>query len=203
MSLEQQSRVFDPFFTTKPRGVGTGLGLSICLELARAHKGDITCTSQVGKGTLFEVRFPPIRQDSIPPAPSLPPETATYRARVLLIDDEPNIRQVYSILLSDDFEVDVAASGQQGREKVEANPDYDVVVCDVMMPDMDAAELIDAIGAEHPELLNRFVLYTGGAVTERARALVDSGRFKILYKPLPADELKVAIREKVAENAVG
>lgn len=199
MTTEQQKRVFEPFFTTKPRGVGTGLGLSICREIAEAHGGSIRCQSRPGEGTRFEVRLPVIpdpelRYSTVPP--SLP-RVLDGRGRVLLIDDEPNIREVYKLLLGDEFEMQTASNGRQALELMATN-DYDVVVSDVMMPDMDAAQLLEAISATRPILADRFILYTGGAVSGRARTLIESSHIPVLYKPLLTDDLKTAIRQRMA-----
>ena len=69
-----------------------------------------------------------------------------------------------------------------------------------MMPDMDAAELIDAVLKVKPTMAERFILYTGGAVSERARKLVDGGQIPVLYKPLLTDELKTAIRQRLSDS---
>jgi two-component system NtrC family sensor kinase len=202
MTPDQQKKVFEPFFTTKPRGVGVGLGLSICLEIARAHGGDIRCRSEVGRGTRFEVRFPSLLHTEVRVSTSpLPPTPlSTTRARVLLIDDEPNICEVYRLLMADEFDVVTAASGRCALELVQGADRFDVIVSDVMMPDMDAAELIDAILRLAPQLSERLILYTGGAVSERARQLVDAGQIPVLYKPLLTDDLKVAIRQRLSDG---
>jgi signal transduction histidine kinase len=200
MTPEQQKKVFEPFFTTKPRGIGVGLGLSICLEIARAHGGDIQCHSEPGKGTRFEVSFPPLLQTEVLVSTSpLPPVTdIATRARVLLIDDEPNICEVYRMLLADEFEIVTAANGRRALELVRGATSFDVIVSDVMMPDMDAAELIDAIVKLVPRLSERLILYTGGAVSERARQLVEAGQIPVLYKPLLTEDLKLAIRQRLS-----
>jgi signal transduction histidine kinase len=202
MTIEQQKRVFEPFFTTKPRGVGVGIGLSICLEIARAHGGDIRCDSELGHGTRFEVSFPGISHVEVrlPTPPPPPSPAAAGRARVLLVDDEPSIREVYSLLLADEFDVVTAADGHGALALLEEPASFDVIVSDVMMPDMDAAELLDAISKVSPTLADRFILYTGGAVSERARKLVDGGQIPVLYKPLLTDELKAAIRLRLFDG---
>ncbi len=201
MSPEQAKRIFEPFFTTKARGAGLGLGLSICREIARAHQGDVTCTSEPGRGSRFEVRLPVASEREVrAPTPVPPPLTPpSVRPRVLLVDDEPNIREVYSLLLSDELEVFAAANGAEALETVAAKGPFDVVVCDLMMPDMDAVELLEAIVKVAPMLASRFILHTGGAVSERARRLVDMGTIPVLYKPVLADELKKQILRRIAD----
>lgn len=202
MTPEQMRRVFEPFFTTKARGIGTGLGLSICREIARAHQGEVTCTSVLGEGTRFEVHFPVVAEHEVRvPTPAPPPaEHPTGRPRVLIIDDEPNIRQVYAALLSDEFAVETACDGADALAIIRQGPRFDVIVSDLMMPDMDAAQLMEQMLATEPAMLERFILYTGGAVSARARRLVDSGDVPVLYKPLLVDELKRAIRTRMGDG---
>ena len=201
MTPQERKKVFEPFFTTKPRGVGTGLGLPICLEIARAHGGDIQCLSADGAGTRFEVRFPgvfnPEAYTSVPPPPPAP--ALGCRPRVLLIDDEPHIRDVYTELLASDFDMTTANDGRQALALLRGAVRFDVIVCDVMMPDMDAAQLLEAVLQFSPQLSERFILYTGGAVSERARRLVDDGNIPVLYKPLLTNDLKSAIHKRITD----
>ena len=170
--------------------------------VARAHGGDIRCDSELGHGTRFEVSFPGISHIEVrlPTPPPPPSPAAAGRARVLLVDDEPSIREVYSLLLADEFDVVTAADGHGALALLEEPASFDVIVSDVMMPDMDAAELLDAISKVSPKLAGRFILYTGGAVSERARRLVDGGQIPVLYKPLLTDELKAAIRLRLFDG---
>jgi signal transduction histidine kinase len=195
MSEEEQRRIFEPFFTTKSREEGLGLGLSICADIVGAHGGTIRCSSAPGQGSRFEVRFPaaaPLRT-SVPHAQvsEAPPSS---RARVLLVDDEPYIRQTYALLLDPDFDVITAGNGGQALAYLEADPSIDLVICDVMMPDMDAAQMLVKVRASRPELVSRFVLHTGGAMSERTRLLVDSGELPVFYKPVTVAEMVEGIR---------
>jgi signal transduction histidine kinase len=201
MTEEERRRAFEPLFSKKPRGEGMGLGLSICADIVGAQGGTIRCTSELGKGSRFEVWLPanevtvaePCR-DPAPPPKSRP----ARRARVLLVDDEPNILQTYSILLESEFDILTAANGAETLARAEAEPGIDLVICDVMMPDMDAASILDEIRRRHPRLVSRFVLHTGGAMTERTRRLVDSGTFPVFFKPISVAEIADAIRTLVA-----
>jgi signal transduction histidine kinase len=201
MTSEEQRRAFEPLFSNKPRGEGMGLGLSICADIVGAQGGTIRCTSERGKGSRFEVWLPANVALAPEPSPctSAPPKNQpTRRARVLLVDDEPNILQTYAILLEDEFDVMTAANGAETLARVEAEPDLDLVICDVMMPDMDAASVLDEIRRSHPALVSRFVLHTGGAMTERTRRLVDSGNFPVFFKPISVAEIAKAIHSLVA-----
>jgi signal transduction histidine kinase len=195
MTEEEQRHVFEPFFTTKTREEGLGLGLSICADIVAAHGGSIRCSSVSHQGSRFEVRFkvaPRLQPSAVSPVPSEAPGSA--RARVLLVDDEPYIRQTYALLLDSDFDVVTAANGGQALAYLEADPGIDLVICDVMMPDMDAAQMLGKVRSTRPELVSRFVLHTGGAMSERTRLLVDSGEHPVFYKPMTVTEMVSGIR---------
>ncbi len=195
MTEEQQRHVFDPFFSTKARGEGMGLGLSISADIVGAYGGRIRCSSVLGSGSRFEVSLPVAAQAALKPVVSVPPASrSSERLRVLLVDDEPYIRQTYALLMGNDFEILTAADGAQALAQVDATPGIDIIVCDVMMPDMDASQLLANLRIRRPELVSRFVLHTGGAMTERTRLLVESGEFPVFYKPLGIDQMSAAIR---------
>ncbi|MGC4091161.1 MAG: response regulator [Polyangiaceae bacterium] len=199
MSEEQQRHVFEPFFSTKPRGEGMGLGLSICADIVAAYGGRIRCESALGRGSRFEVRLPGAEPPVAKPFASAPPAPPSgERLRVLLIDDEPYILQTYALLMKGEFDVFTAADGAHALSQVEACPSLDLLICDVMMPDMDASQLISRLKARRPELASRVVLHTGGAMTETTRRLVESGEFPVFYKPLTVDDMSAAIRSLAA-----
>lgn len=204
MSEAEQRQIFEPFFTTKSREEGLGLGLSICADIVGAHGGSIRCSSVLERGSRFEVRFPtavPVRSKATPQP--LPVEVvAGERARVLLVDDEPYIRQTYALLLDGEFDVVTAADGDQALARLESDPKIDLVICDVMMPDMDAAQILGRIRETRPDLVSRFVLHTGGAMSERTRRLVDSGELPVFYKPVSVTEMIVAIRRLLRSAAI-
>src|SRR5213076_1871731 len=90
MSEAVRQRIFEPFFTTKPEGKGTGLGLSVAYSIVRRHGGDIRVESQPGRGATFTLTVPTAREaPAPPPAPSTPPPRRA--ARILLVDDEPQV----------------------------------------------------------------------------------------------------------------
>jgi two-component system cell cycle sensor histidine kinase/response regulator CckA len=126
--------------------------------------------------------------------------STTPRPRVLIIDDEPAILAVYPEVLGVDYDVAVASNGQAALEILDREPDFDVILCDYMMPDMDGRALYEHLQATAPHLLDRVLFCSGGLVSERAREFVASVHNPMLEKPIPIDRLCQAI-DRVARRA--
>ncbi len=194
-----REKIFDPFFTTKPVGEGTGLGLSICHGIVTGLGGEITVDSEVGRGTAVQVRLPAL-VDASQPEPSPHEKSAEFevaRAKLLIVDDEPLIRAALKRYLVAWFEVEVAENGRQAWEKLEGDVSYDLVLCDLIMPEMTGMELFEAICADSAHLARRFVFITGGAFTQRARDFLERVENTVLYKPFAFRELRDLIAERV------
>ena len=198
ISKENLGRVFDPFFTTKPIGVGSGLGLPICRNIVTEFGGDIQVESQVGKGTRVVIRFPIQRGVSGAPKTLASPTVSSARGRVLVVDDEPAIRAVMVRVLRSDHEVVTAASGAVAKTILEKDQAFDVIVCDLMMPDMTGMDLHRWLAAEHPALAARVVFMTGGAFTPKASEYLAKVGNKRLEKPYGPDKLTQLVSELVA-----
>jgi len=121
------------------------------------------------------------------------------RPRVLIIDDEPAILAVYPEVLGVDYDVAVASSGQQALALLDHDPEFDVILCDYMMPDMDGRALYEQLQQRAPQLLDRMLFCSGGLVSARARNFVASVRNPLLEKPIPIDRLCAAI-DRVANR---
>jgi signal transduction histidine kinase len=185
MSPETVARVFDPFFTTKPVGVGTGLGLSICHGIVKRLGGDIDVKSTVGAGTTFTVTFAPFELQKRP------------RARVLVVDDEAPIGRLVSRMLAAEADVVALTSAHAALSKLEAREHFDVVLCDLMMPELSGMDLYEAIRVARPEVTKNVVFMTGGAFTSRSREFLASSGARTIDKPLDAK----ALRSLVAQAA--
>src|SRR6478735_1956837 len=176
IAKENLGRVFDPFFTTKPVGVGTGLGLSIAQRIMRDLDGDIQLESVHGQGTRVLLTLPaaPISAATLPVLESVPPfSTDRFRARVLVIDDEPAILRAFRRVLSA-HEVVSANSGPEAMAKLEDGRRFDAIFCDVMMPEMSGVEVYQRIRERHPGQENKLVFMTGGAFAELAAHFIES-----------------------------
>jgi PAS domain S-box-containing protein len=185
------ARIFDPFFTTKPVGEGTGLGLSISHSIVRSLGGDIHVESTKGAGTTFRVTLPASDGSHVAPAPSVKNRTmpTATKPRVLVIDDERPVLSAMRRLLARDCDVEIIDSGRGALERV-ARERFDVVLCDVMMPDVSGIAVYEALHESDPALARRLVFMTGGAFASEARALVDRTSLPLLAKPIDADELR-------------
>ncbi|MFT3711117.1 MAG: ATP-binding protein [Archangium sp.] len=195
ISPEHKARIFDPFFTTKAVGEGTGLGLSIAYNIVTALGGRIDVTSEVGKGSRFDVVLPAskgqpraARTGKTPqqPVPAVPV------AQVLVIDDEADMGPLISRVFGSAADVTHVCSGREGLELL-GKRKFDLILCDVMMPDVSGADVYRQLERERPELLPRMVMMTGGAFTEASAAFVDSLPHEVLQKPFNAAELRMLL----------
>jgi two-component system cell cycle sensor histidine kinase/response regulator CckA len=197
-----RQRAFEPFFTTK-REHGTGLGLAIAVEIVRRHHGEITCSTSAGEGSTFEMRIPIDTGLDLPADAVEAPQASVQlkRGRVLLIDDERAVAMVYGELLSIHHEVVIAHGGKQAVELICSAERFDVIVCDLMMPELDGVGVFETTVEKRPELATRFVFCSGGLVTARARELAAKPSTRLLYKPVSIDDMLRAIATVIAEHA--
>jgi PAS domain S-box-containing protein len=203
-------KLFDPFFTTKPRGVGTGLGLAICHNIVSELGGDITVESEVGKGTCFRVTLtpaPPMAEKAEPvaQAPAGAEESAgpAPRGRVLIIDDEPFVAGLCQRALRGEQDAQVSTSAAAALSRIEAGEEFDVLLCDLMMPDMGGMELFEVLEERFPTLAKRVVFLSGGAFTHAAQSFRDRVTNPFLDKPCPPDVLRETVRKRVRMARAG
>ncbi len=168
MAPELIERIFEPFFTTKPLGDGSGLGLSICHGIIRQARGFISVESEPGRGTTFRICLP--RTLEAPAAGEPPIESALSRGKgtILLVEDEAAVRSYVARVLSQyGYEVLSAGTGKQAMLLLERlTQPLDLVVTDVVMPEMGGVELARALLAQRPGLP---VLFITGHFDERHR----------------------------------
>jgi PAS domain S-box-containing protein len=196
------SRVFEPFFTTKPVGVGSGLGLTVCRNIIEGYGGALTIVSEIGQGTTVRIALPPAPADFMPRTSSATlPAVGPRNYRVLVVDDEPLVLRAMRRLL-DSHVVATAQSGDQALECLARGEEFDVILCDLMMPGMSGMELYDRIRDLGRGLERRIVLVSGGAVTESARLFLERVPNLRFEKPLDPRKIDVLLATAVAHAAV-
>jgi PAS domain S-box-containing protein len=202
IASEHLSRLFDPFFTTKEPGVGTGLGLSICHSLVASLGGEIHVESEPGKGSIFRVLLPASKPaEAAPEAPPPLPPSTEKRGRLLVVDDEPLVCTALGRTLRPHHDVTLSTRAQEALERIEAGERFDVVFCDLMMPGMSGMEFYSTLQERYPEQARCVVFLTGGAVTQQARAFLETVPSPHIEKPFAGRELLSLVQERLDRAA--
>jgi PAS domain S-box-containing protein len=193
MNQETRLRVFEPFFTTKDVGKGTGLGLSTVYGIVKQSGGHIQVESQVGAGAVFRIYLPMVDQEaeeqSSKPAAS---SNLTGSETILIVEDEESVRKLARIILTvQGYTVIEAASGPEALEMVRKSP-VDLLITDVVMPQMSGRELAERFSREHPTMK---VLYISGYLDEVMghHGVIDTG-LPLLTKPFSPEALTEKVR---------
>jgi len=194
--IELQKRVFDPFFTTKAVGKGTGLGLSISLGIVRALGGELFLESAPGKGTAFRVVLPPAKA-ALEARHNARPLEAKSRGRVLIVDDEVAILNVVRRSLERDYDVVVLTDGREALARIARGEQFDVVLCDLMMPHLPGDALYAHTLPIAPQLAERFVFMSGGATEPRIVDFLDRVPNERVEKPFNLQNLRAIVRRFV------
>ena len=191
-------RIFDPFVTTKPAGRGTGLGLSICRRIVHSLEGTIEINSHPGQGTVVRVVLPKAARAQRPltvPPPSISAirRAAGGRLSILVVDDEPVIARLIQKALVD-HDVTTASDGREAVALMGENA-YDVILCDLIMPEMTGMDVYRAALLRATPMHDRIVFMTGGAFTQRARDFLESVPNLRIEKPFELSHLERTIYE--------
>ncbi len=196
---ENLERIFDPFFTTKPIGIGSGLGLNIVRSIITGYGGSIEVSSTVGRGTTFVIRLPVATALSLRPVES--PDKGRLRdgvrGRILVVDDENAVRGALKRILCG-HEVVEADSGEQARELLGGDQQFDVILCDMMMPRGSGIELHQWLSEHFPLLARRVVFVTGGAFTPGARGYLEKVENISIEKPFDSTNLLKMVTDWVS-----
>ncbi|MDD5307809.1 MAG: ATP-binding protein [Deltaproteobacteria bacterium] len=204
---ESLAHVFEPFHSTRGVSKDSGIGLTICRNLVTEIGGDIRAESQVGKGSRFVVRLPVTRdkprEERAMAVSDVAPQAQGVRGRILVVDDEKTIRTTMVRLFGREHEVICAASGRAGRAILKQDRSFDLILCDLMMPEVTGMDLHKWLKERDPALAARIVFITGGAFTPRAAEyLAGAGNLKV-EKPFDADKLKKLVSKLIAAAKSG
>jgi two-component system NtrC family sensor kinase len=184
---EVRGRIFDPFFTTKPVGAGTGIGLAVSRGIAEAHGGSLHLGEAPEGGACFVLRLPQA------PAAEAPATEGTARrgeagaaqpARsALIVDDEPDLAGMLADILRPlGFRCDLAATGAEAQRLLESR-DYDVILCDLRMPDLDGGAFYAWLERARPQLCRRTAFVTGDTLGHAAGGVLALAGRPVLEKP--------------------
>jgi len=198
ISAQLLRRIFDPFVTTKPAGRGTGLGLSICRRIVHSLEGTIEIQSHPGQGTVARVVLPRATRAQRPltvPPPSMSAIRRAARGKlsVLVVDDEPVIARLIQKALVE-HDVTTALDGREAVALMGQNA-YDVILCDLIMPEMTGMDVYRAALQRATPMNDRIVFMTGGAFTQRARDFLQSVPNLRIEKPFDLTHLERTIYE--------
>ncbi len=204
MSREVQAKIFEPFFSTKDVGKGTGLGLSTVYGIVKQTGGHIYFTSEEGKGTTFRIFVPryfpaegemPVSETQV--AAEITDLTGT--ASILLVEDEEAVRAFAArALTSRGYKVSEAASGVEALEVMnELGGDIDLVVSDVVMPELDGPSLLRELRKTRPDL--KIIFVSGYAEEAFRKNLPENEKFHFLPKPFSLKQLAVAVKETLGK----
>jgi two-component system, cell cycle sensor histidine kinase and response regulator CckA len=203
MTQEVMGKIFEPFFTTKDVGKGTGLGLSTVYGIVKQTGGYVFADSEVGTGTTFRVYLPRHiveSEEEIVPAEKKKEvvRDLTGTGRVLLVEDEDIVRQVAArALLRQGYEVLEAGTGVEALEVMEREKGrVDIVVSDVVMPEMDGPTLLKELRKTNPEL--KIIFVSGYPDDAFKKTLGENEAYAFLPKPFTLPQLAAKVKEQLA-----
>jgi CheY-like chemotaxis protein len=195
------NRIFDPFFTTKVVGEGTGLGLSICHNIVTALGGEIVAESEPGRGSTFRVLLPTMGPEALAPQPEKKPVVSRppvgRSGQVLVVDDDPMIGTTLRRTLAKEHEVTLITDGREALDLLLGGRTFDVILCDMMMPNVTGMDLYAELSRTLPEIVDRIVFLTGGAFTPAGMSFLDSVPNQRLEKPFVLQNLRALVRSFV------
>ncbi|MBV9694669.1 MAG: response regulator, partial [Alphaproteobacteria bacterium] len=199
IAQEHQGKIFDPFFTTKPVGQGTGLGLATVYGIIKQTGGFITVDSEVGRGTTFAIFLPRFRPETHPLPVAEPersvPRDVTGQDTILLVEDEEAVRSFAArALRMRGYNVLEASGGEEALDIVRGQKGtIDLLVTDVVMPNMDGPTLVRAVKRLRPQMA---VIFMSGYAEETFRRNDEKAEeLHFLPKPFGLKQLAAKVKE--------
>ncbi|TAF05092.1 MAG: PAS domain S-box protein [Nostocales cyanobacterium] len=199
MSPKTLDRIFEPFFTTKEVGVGTGLGLSTALGIIKSHNGFVTVSSQIDQGTTFKVFLPSVEVSQLPSLEQL--EVTSGKGEfILVVDDEPQIRDVTTIILENhNYQTLTASNGIEAIAiYAQHKQEISAVLMDMMMPEMDGIMAIRTLQKMNPEV--KIIACSGLGTIELLPQSAETKVQAVLLKPYTANELLQNLNQVIGNS---
>ncbi len=200
ISASDMESIFEPFFTTKGTGKGTGLGLSTVYGIIKQMEGFIFCESEVGKGTVFRVFLPryfgALDVDQTPELEKREiPRDLSGTGHVLLVEDEDSVRSfAVRALQLRGYQVTAASGGGEAVEIVKEDPEaIDLIVSDVVMPEMTGPEMMREVKKIRPNM--GFIFISGYAEDAFREEMMDDEEFHFLAKPFSLKDLAIKVKQ--------
>ncbi|MDY6986463.1 MAG: response regulator [Thermodesulfobacteriota bacterium] len=199
MDSKTMEHIFEPFFTSRGFGKGTGLGLASVYGIIKAHGGYIDVYSEEGCGATFEIYMPAVERE-VPKEMGAQTELLKGNQTVLLVDDEAMVASVANRMLKKlGYEVVTASSGKEALESFEPrHENIDIVILDMIMPDMNGGEVYDKIKEINPQA--RVLLSSGYSIDSQAADILKRGCDGFIQKPFGLRELSGRIREVLEKS---
>jgi len=197
------NKIFDPYFTTKKSGKGTGMGLSVVDGIIKRHGGFIRASSEVNKGTTFQIFWPVSSHEDVPTVEEKMPEPTDGNGHILVVDDEPAIlKAMKALLCNQGYTVTVTQFPLEALALFENAPEkFDLLVTDMTMPKMTGAQLSETILGIREDM--PIILCTGFHETLSESAALEMGIGKFLEKPFMPRDLYQAINTLLSPEGTG
>ncbi len=200
ISRENLGKIFEPFFTTKEVGKGTGLGLSTVYGIVKQSGGFIFAESELGEGTRFDIFLPTYagnavaaRQKTVELTKPVASESTWGQGKVLIVEDEDMVRAVAERALArQGYVVETACDGEEALGYFAEGREYDLVVTDVVMPNMDGPTMAKQLRAQNGK---QKILFMSGYAEEQLRESINLDNVHFLPKPFSVQQMAEAVRD--------